>query len=104
MAKRDGASIDFAWVLLDAGHASHAGRLTALQAKHEAGWGCKLSVAQSADASEALVKVAWADSGWVNAFKASAIRIFTEADHAEARAMVRGWDVEKGAPVEARAG
>jgi hypothetical protein len=104
MAKRNGAEVDFAWVLLDTGHASHADRLATLRTKHETGQSYKLSTTVSADSTRALVKVAGGDAAWRDDFKASAVRIFTEADHAEAQAMVEGWDAEKGAPEEVRAG
>ncbi len=97
MAKRGHGNFDLIWVHLDARHPAYGAILDTCRRMHEQ-YGPKLSVNLKADGSEALVKVA-VISTWpaLNAWGAALIRVYTEADHAAAIALVKatGWEPEE---------
>lgn len=95
MALRSGQRIDLAWALLDVKALAYDSRVSSLRTKHETARPMKLSINQSPDGSRALVKVAGADSSWVDTFRPDAVRVFTEADHGDAVKLVQGWDAER---------
>lgn len=97
MAKRDIGNFDLIWVHLDALHPTYDAIIQVCRVVHEQ-YGPKLSINLKMDGTEALVKVA-IKSDWpaLKAWGPALIRVYTEADHAEAVALVRSleWEPEE---------
>ncbi len=91
MTKRDNQPIDIIWIHVSLAHARYADALSAATILHESQSRLKVSVNVKADGTEALIKVVGAKATWLTdkPFKAAVLRVFTEADHDEAVAMVR---------------
>jgi len=90
MAKRNNVPIDIIWVHVNTLHVDYAKALTAATLLHESMGDIKISVNLNKDGTEAVIKVAGALLNWVTGkpFSGAVIRVFTEADHDEAVALV----------------
>jgi hypothetical protein len=91
MLNRNKQPIDIIWLHMDAMHASYPAAIVAMRVQHENQSSFKLSINLSDDGTEALVKVAGARAGWPvgKSWNAAVKRVFTEADHDGAAALVR---------------
>ena len=79
------------WVHLDATHENYATAINVMRAQHEGQGSLKLSINLKDDGTEALVKVSGVTPTWLASkpWQDVVKRVFTDADHAEAVAMVR---------------
>ena len=95
MAARNNRPINVIWVLTDLAHASVNALLAVAGTRHQARLpDAVLSITRNLANTQALVKIANTEAGFRAALTVAAqgaiIRVFTEADHAEAHAMLRG--------------
>lgn len=102
MAQRDKLPVELIWVLVDLGSPQVNALINVAANRHKNRVeDAELSVNRSLDGTQALVKIAEGETGFRNALSAAArnaiVRVYTEADHAEALALVRapGWEPEE---------
>jgi hypothetical protein len=99
MAQRDKLPVDLIWVLVNLGHAQVNALLAVAGALHRR-HGAELSVNQNVAGTQALIKIGADENGFRNALSGAAknaiVRVYTEADHAEALTLVTapGWEPE----------
>ena len=91
MLNRNKQPIDIVWFHMDAMHVSYFAAIVAMRAQHETKGSFNLSINLSDDGTEALVKVAGVRAAWPvgKSWNAAVTRVFTEADHDRAAALVR---------------
>ncbi len=91
MMNRNKQPIDIIWLHMDAMHASYSAAINAMRAQHENQGSFKLGINLNNDGTEALVKVAGVRAGWPvgKSWNAAVKRVFIEADHVDASALVR---------------
>ncbi len=91
MVKRNNIALDIIWLHVSLAHAQFAEALAAVTVLHENQGKFKISVNVKADDTEALIKLVGAKANWLTGkpFEAAVFRVFTEADHDEAVALVR---------------
>ena len=90
MAKRNKQEFKVIWLHMSTGHPSYDAAIIAMRAQHESQGPFKLSINLNDAGTESLVKVAGKLPAWPvgQPWAAAAKRIFTEADHDEALALV----------------
>jgi len=92
MATRNGILIDIIWVLVDLAHPQINGLINSAGQLHRGQISTELSVNRNIADTQALIKIASTAIQFNAALAVNArgaiVRIFTEADHNEARAMV----------------
>ena len=99
MAQRDKLPIELIWVLVDLGAAQVNALIAVAGARHRNSVaGAELSVNRNVAGTQALVKIASTENGFRNALSGAAqnaiVRVFTEAEHEIALALVRdpAWE------------